>query len=365
MPRTMKAAILYEYNQPLEIKEVTIDDPKADEVLIRIAASGICHSDVNVVKGDEKANLPIILGHEAAGYVEAVGTGVTHVRQGDRVAASLWRACGHCYYCASGTPSLCDTPHILDSETRIHDQDGNPITQGMRVASWAEYAIVDQSQVVSVPEDMPLEAAALIGCGVITGVGAVINTAQIEAGSSVVVLGLGGVGINAVQAAKLAGARHVIAVDLLDSKLEIAQSFGATHLVNGAREDAVRVVKMLTNDRGADYVFVTVGSERAISQSFEMLRKRGTTVIIGLVPNDGTAPLPVRQVALTEVRVLGSFLGSTRLSVAFPQLVELYQQKRLKLDELITATFPLDRINEAITIVDRGEAVRNVIIFQK
>lgn len=361
--RRMKAAVLYEYKQPLVIEEVTIGEPQAGEVLIRMAASGICHSDVNVVKGDEKQTLPIILGHEAAGIVEAVGAGVTHVKPGDRAAASLWRACGHCYYCVSGTPSLCDTPHVLDSETRVHDLNGNPIVQGMRVASWAEYAIVDQSQVVPVPDDMPLEAAALVGCGVITGVGAVINTAQVEAGSSVVVLGLGGVGINAVQAARLAGARHVIAVDLLDSKLETAQEFGATHLINAARSNAVQIVKDLTGGRGADYVFVTVGSERAISQSFEMLRKRGTSVIIGLVPNNGTAPLPVRQVALTEVRVLGSFLGSTRLSVAFPQFVELYQQKRLKLDELITATYPLERINEAIAIVDRGEAVRNVITF--
>lgn len=361
--RRMKAAVLYEYNQPLVIEEVTIDEPQAGEVLIRMAASGICHSDVNVVKGDEKQTLPIILGHEAAGIVEAVGAGVTHVRPGDRAAASLWRACGHCYYCVSGTPSLCDTPHVLDSETRVYDLNGKPIVQGMRVASWAEYAIVDQSQVVSVPDDMPLEAAALVGCGVITGVGAVINTAQVEAGSSVVVLGLGGVGINAVQAARLAGARHVIAVDLLDSKLETAQEFGATHLINAARSNAVQIVKDLTGGRGADYVFVTVGSERAISQSFEMLRKRGTAVIIGLVPNNGTAPLPVRQVALTEVRVIGSFLGSTRLSVAFPQFVELYQQKRLKLDELITATYPLEQINEAIAIVDRGEAVRNVITF--
>lgn len=361
--RRMKAAVLYEYNRPLMIEEVTIGEPQAGEVLIRMAASGICHSDVNVVKGDEQQDLPVILGHEAAGIVEAVGAGVTHVKPGDRAAASLWRSCGHCYYCVSGTPSLCETPHVLDSETRVHDMNGKPIRQGMRVASWAEYAIVDQSQVVPVPDDMPLEAAALVGCGVITGVGAVINTAQVEAGSSVVVLGLGGVGINAVQAARLAGAQHVVAVDLLDEKLETAQEFGATHLVNAARSNPVQIVKDLTGGRGADYVFVTVGSERAISQSFEMLRKRGTTVIIGLVPNNGTAPLPVRQVALTEVRVLGSFLGSTRLSVAFPQFTELYRQKRLKLDELITATFPLERINDAIAIVDRGEAVRNVITF--
>ena len=363
MSRRMKAAVLYQYNQPLVIEEVTIEEPKAGEVLIRTAACGICHSDVNVVTGGEQWNLPVILGHESAGIVEAVGAGVTNFKPGDRVAASLLRSCGHCFYCTSGTPSLCDTPHPLDSETRIRKLDGSPITLGMRMAGWAEYAVVDQSQVVSVPDGMRMETAALVGCGVITGVGAVINTAQVEAGSSVVVMGLGGVGINAVQAARLAGARHVVAVDLLDSKLETAREFGATHLVNGGQEDAVKIVKLLTGERGADYVFVTVGSQRAINQAFEMLRKRGTVVIIGLLPNDGTAPLPVRQVALTEVRVIGSFLGSTRLSVAFPQFVELYQQGRLKLDELITATYPLDRINEAIAVTERGEAVRNVIVF--
>ena len=363
MPRQMKAAVLREYNQPLVIEDVTIEDPKAGEVLIRQAACGICHSDVNVVLGQEKWNLPVILGHESAGYVEAVGAGVTHLKPGDRVAASLLRSCGRCFYCTSGMPSLCDTPHPLDSETRHYDANGKPITLGMRMAGWAEYALVDQSQVVTVPDSMALETAALVGCGVITGVGAVINTAQVEVGSSVVVLGLGGVGINAVQAARVAGARHVIAVDLLDTKLETAQAFGATHLINAGRENAVQTVKDITNGRGADYVFVTVGSQRAISQSFEMLRKRGTTVIIGLTPNDEAAALPVRQVALTEVRVLGSFLGSTRLNVAFPQFVELYEQKRLKLDELITATYPLEQINEAIAVVERGEAVRNIIVF--
>lgn len=363
MSRRMKAAVLYEVNQPLVIEELMIGEPQDGEVLIRMAASGICHSDVNVVKGDEKQSLPVILGHEAAGTVEAVGPGVTHVRPGDRVAAALWRSCGRCDFCVSGYPSVCEHIHVLDTETRVHDLNGRPIRQGMRVASWAEYAIVDQSQVVVVPDGMPLESACLVGCGVITGVGAVINTAQVEVGSSVVVIGLGGVGINAVQAARIAGARHVIAVDLLDSKLEIARGFGATHLVNASREDAVQAVMNLTGGRGADYAFLTVGSQRAIAQGFGMIRKRGTAVIIGLVPEGTVVPLPLNLFALTERRVVGSFLGSTRLSVAFPQFADLYAQGRLKLDELITATYSLDQINEAIAIVDRGEAVRNVIVF--
>ncbi len=363
MARTMNAAVLYEYGKPLVIEDIALDSPKQGEVLIRMVASGICHSDVNVVKGDEKASLPIILGHEAAGIVEEVGDGVTRVKPGERVAAGLWRSCGHCFYCISGYPNNCETPHVLDTEIRAHNRKGEPVRLGMRVASWAEYAVVDQTQIVPVPDGIPLETAALIGCGVITGVGAVVNTAQVEAGSSVVVIGLGGVGINAVQAGRLVGARHVVAVDVLDSKLEKARDFGATHLINSAREDPVKLVKDLTAGRGADYVFVTVGSVKAITQSFDMIRKRGTVVLIGLLPGGETAPLPVTRMALTEGRVIGSYLGSTRLTVLVPQLLELYQQGRLKLDELVTARYPLDQINEAITIVDRGEAVRNVIVF--
>jgi S-(hydroxymethyl)glutathione dehydrogenase/alcohol dehydrogenase len=363
MSRRMKAAILYETNQPLVIEEVTIGHPQAGEVLIKMAASGICHSDVNVVKGDEKQPLPVILGHEAAGYVEEVGAGVTHVKPGDRVAAGIWRSCGRCYYCGTGLPSLCETAHVLDTETRVHDLNGMPIRQGMRVASWAEYAIIDHSQAVLVPETMSIEVAALVGCGVITGVGAVINTAQVEVGSSVVIIGLGGVGINAVQAARIAGARHVVAIDLLDDKLETARAFGATHVVNPRRHDAVRFVKELTDGRGADYVFLTVGSANAITQGFDMIRKHGTAVLIGLVPDGTVVPIPANRIALTEGRIIGSFLGSTRLNVAFPQLADLYAQGRLKLDELITQTFSLEQINEAIAIVERGEAVRNVIVF--
>ena len=363
MSRRMKAAVLYETNQPLVIEDVTIGAPQAGEVLIKMVASGICHSDVNVVKGDEKQSLPVILGHEAAGIVEEVGPGVTHVKPGDRVAAGLWRSCGRCFYCGSGLPSLCETAHVLDSETRVFDLNGNPIRMGMRVASWAEYAIIDQSQAVLVPDTMSMEAAALVGCGVITGVGAVINTAQVEVGSSVVVVGMGGVGVNAVQAARIAGARHIVAIDLLDDKLEQARAFGATHLVNPTRQDALQFVRDLTDGRGADYVFLTVGSVKAITQGFEMIRKHGTVVLIGLVPHDTVVPIPANRIALTEGRIIGSFLGSTRLNIAFPQLADLYAQGRLMLDELITATFPLDRINEAIAIVDRGEAVRNVIVF--
>lgn len=359
----MKAAILYEYAKPLVVEEVTLDPPQRGEVLIRLAASGICHSDVNIIHGEARANLPIVLGHEASGMVEEIGSDVAGLKPGDGVAVSLIRSCGRCFYCARGHPNDCEGSHPLASQTRIHNQRGEPITQGINVAGFAEYIIVDQSQVVKMPDDMPLETAAVLGCGVITGIGAVVNTARVEARSNVVVIGLGGVGINAIQGAVLAGARCVIAVDLLDNKLVIARTFGATHTVNARQEDPVEIIKQLTGGRGADYVFVTVGSERAVAQSFNMIRKRGTVVLIGLIGDDGTVPLPVSRVALNEFRVMGSFMGSTRLSEEVPQLVELYQQGRIKLDELVTGRYPIERINEAIEAMERGEAIRNVIVF--
>jgi Zn-dependent alcohol dehydrogenase len=217
--------------------------------------------------------------------------------------------------------------------------------------------------VVKLPQTMPLVTAAGLGCAVITGVGAVVNTARVKAGSNVVVLGLGGVGINAIQAAALVGARRVIAVDLLDNKLAFAKQFGATHTINARSENAVEAIKELTKGRGADYVFVTVGSPRAVADSLNMVRKRGTIVLIGLIGDDGTVPLPVSKVVLNEFRVLGSFMGSSRISEDIPQIVDLYQQGRLKLDELVTAKYPIEQINDAIESMERGEAIRNLIVF--
>jgi len=359
----MKAAILYEYARPLVVEEVILDPPQRGEVMVRLVASGICHSDVNIIRGEATAKLPIVLGHEAAGIVEVTGSDVVGLKPGDRVSVSLIRSCGRCFYCVRGHPNDCEGSHPLSFQTRIHNQQGEPITQGINVAGFAEYIVVDQTQIVKMPDDMPLETAAVLGCGVITGMGAVLNTAQVEARSNVVVIGLGGVGINAIQGAVLAGARRVIAVDLLDNKLVFARTFGATHTVNARTENPVEIIKELTGGRGADYVFVTVGSERAVTQSFNMIRKRGTVVLIGLIGDEGTVPLPVSRVALNEFRVIGSFMGSTILSEEVPQLVELYQQGRIKLDELVTGRYPLEQINQAIEAMERGEAVRNVIMF--
>jgi Zn-dependent alcohol dehydrogenase len=357
--------VCYEFGQPLVVEDVDIDPPRTGEVKVRMAATAICHSDIHLVKGEWGGKLPVVAGHEAAGVVESIGEGVTLVKRGDHVVVSLLRACGRCFYCATGAPHVCEGEFALQTESRLRNRRGEPIEHGIRTAAFAEYAIVDQSQVVPVPEDMPLDRAALLACGVITGLGAVFNTAGVPPSSSVVVIGTGGVGLNAIQGAALSGAHPIIAIDLLDNKLAAARAFGATHTINVAQIDSPdNAVRNLTSGRGADYVFVTVGSPKAVHQGFYMLRREGTLVIVGLPETAATISVPVTDFVFDGPRrVMGSAMGSTRLSVDVPRLVALYRHGRLKLDELITDRYPLDQINEAIAAVERGQALRNVIVF--
>ena len=361
----MKAAVCYEFGKPLVVEEVDIEAPKQGEVKVRMAAVAICHSDIHLLKGEWGGQTPVIAGHEAAGVVEEVGPGVDWVKPGDPVVVSLLRSCGRCYYCTTGSPYICEANYAIGQETRIHTKKGDPVEQGLRTAAFAEYTVVDQSQVIPLPASMPLDRAALLACGVITGLGAVVNTAKVKPNSSVVVIGTGGVGLNAVQGAALAGAFPIIAVDLLDEKLKVAESFGATHTFNAATEpDLVAAIKPLTQGRGADYVFVTVGSPQAVKQSFYMIRPGGTAVIVGVPSLSATVELPVAHFIFGGPKtVTASFMGSTNLSVDVPHLVEMYQHGRLKLDELITQRYGLEHINEAIEGVETGKALRNVITF--
>jgi len=360
----MRAAVCYEFGKPLVIEDVTIDPPQAGEVLVKVVACAICHSDVHKIRGDWGGNLPTVAGHEAAGVVEAVGPGVTLVKLGDHVVISLLRACGRCFFCNQGQPHLCSTEFALTVESRLHGADGSSIEQGIKVAGFAEYAVVDQSQLVTIPKDMPLDSASLLACGVITGLGAVVNTAKVAPGQSVVVIGVGGVGLNAIQGAALSGGHPVIAVDLLDSKLESALEFGATHAVNGRDGDAVmEKVQSLTDGRGVDFVFITVGSPAAVAQGIPLTRRGGTLVLVGIPDDKATHPLPLAQTVWREQRILGSSMGSTRLSTQVPQLVSMYLSGRLKLDELISARYPLEEINEAIASMESGQALRNVIML--
>ncbi len=359
----MKAAVCYDYSKPLVVEEVDIDSPKKGEIKVRIAATAICHSDIHMLKGELPGRLPIIAGHESAGYVDEIGEGVTSVKPGDPVVVYLVTACGKCYYCTTGQSYLCNAQWPMDSENRIHNKKGEALYVGTRTGTFAEYCIVNEPQLVKLPDDMPMDCASLLACGVITGFNSVVNRAQVKPFQSVVVIGNGGVGLNAIQGAAYSGAYPVIAVDLSDYKLEAAKNFGATHTVNPNKTDAVKEVKELTEGRGADYVFITVGSTAAIAQGFSMCGRRGATVIIGLPPFKDTLTLSPLQFIRDEKVMMGAYMGSTRLGADIPKLVNLYKNGGLKLDELITARYPLDQINEAIESVEKGEALRNVIIF--
>lgn len=362
----MKAAVCYEFGQPLVVEDVSIDEPHAGEVRVRLAATAICHSDLHLMHGDWAGGLPVVPGHEAAGVVASIGSGVTAVSPGDRVVVSLLRSCGQCFQCTKGSTELCEYPYALNTESRLRTARGEAIVHGIRVAAFAEEVVVDQSQVVKVREEMPFDRAALLGCGVITGVGAVLNTARVGAGESVVIIGAGGVGLNAVQAAAIAGAAPIIAVDRLEAKLSAALAFGATDTINSASlepRDVARTIRRLTSGRGADYAFVTVGVAEAVGDALRLIRPGGTVVAVGMPPNRATAPLRVADLVWSEQRLLGSRMGATRLTRDVPRLVDLYLDGRLKLDELITAHYPLDGINAALAAMERGEALRNVIVF--
>jgi S-(hydroxymethyl)glutathione dehydrogenase / alcohol dehydrogenase len=359
----MKAAVCYAFGQPLVVEEVDLGPPRTGEVQVRLKATGICHSDVHLIRGEWGGKLPVVAGHEGAGVVEAVGPGVTLAKPGDRVVVSLLRSCGRCAFCQTGAPYMCAGSFPLDAEGLLRNRRGEPLGRGFRTATFAERAVVDQSQVALVPDDMPLDQAALLACGVITGLGAVVNTARVPPGSSVVVIGTGGVGLNAIQGAVISGAGQIIGVDRLDAKLEAARAFGATDTVNGAQRDAAEAVAELTEGAGAEYVFVTVGSAAAVALGLRMIGTLGTLVIVGLPEQGATVPLTIDQIVNSGQRVVGSNMGSTRLSVDVPRLVALHRQKRLKLAELISARYPLERINEAIEAMERGEALRNVIVF--
>lgn len=357
----MKAAVCYEFGKPLVVEDVVLDPPEKNEIKVRIAATAICHSDIHVLRGEMGGRLPMVAGHESSGYIEEVGEGVTEFKPGDLVVISLIKSCRRCLYCVTGRPHLCETPFPLARESRLHNRQGVDLAHMVGVASFAEYAIVDESQAVKIADDMPVDRAALLACGVITGFGAVVNRARVQAMSSVVVIGTGGVGLNSVQGAVFSGAYPIIAVDVLDNKLEAAKSFGATHTINASKGDPIKAVQAMTGGRGADYVFVTVGSAAAVQQGYMMIKPGGMEVVVGLPVRGETVTLP--PFFPNEKTITSCNMGSTRLSTDVPRLVDLYRAGRLKLDELITARYSLDQINEAIESVERGEALRNMIMF--
>ena len=360
---TMKAAVCHEHGKPLVIEDVEIGEVTGSQVKIKVGACAICHSDIHYAEGAWGGRLPAIYGHEAAGVVEQVGPDVVAIAPGDRVIVTLIRSCGHCYYCEQGEPVMCGESKAEDPTDLLKLSDGTEVTQGLKTAAFAEWVIVEESQTAKLPESMPLDVASLMACGVITGVGAAINTAEIEPGSNVVVVGVGGVGLNAVQGAAIAGAKTIIAVDVEDSKLVQAKTFGATHGLNAATEKITREIRALTDGRGADYVLVSVGAKPAIDISYRFIRRGGTVVIVGMPAIGVQSEFDPLALASQVQTIKGSFMGQTRLREDIPWLLSLYQQGRLKLDELVTNRYPLEQINEAIEDTLAGQSLRNVLII--
>lgn len=359
----MKAAICYEHGKPLQIEEVDILPPSRSQVKVKIGACAICHSDIHYAEGAWGGELPAIFGHEAAGVICETGSGVKRVKPGDRVIVTLIRSCGSCYYCDQGEPVMCDSAVASDNNSMIRTKTGKPIVQGLKTAAFAEYVVCEETQIAVIPETIPLDVASLLACGVITGAGAVINTAKVRPGDNVVVVGVGGVGLNSVQAASLSGANNIIAVDLEQTKLQTAIEFGATHIIDGKEQKIYRKIKALTGGRGADYVFVTVGSGQAIDDSYRFIRRGGQVVIVGMPAVDVLSQFSPLGLAGSVQTIKGSFMGQTNLSVDIPWLLEMYQSGRLKLDELVSNRYPLDQINEAIADTSAGKSLRNVLII--
>jgi S-(hydroxymethyl)glutathione dehydrogenase/alcohol dehydrogenase len=362
----MKAAICYEVGKPLVVEDgVTVDPPGRGEVKVRVAVTAVCHSDLHFISGEIPSPLPGLAGHETAGHIEEVGDGVTTLKKGDPVViGTVTSGCGHCYYCTIGARHFCVERDAF-SRPKHRNTKGQPLAlMAGPVGGFAEYTTVPAALVTKVPEDMPLDRASLLACGVSSGFGAVVNRAKVKAMSSVVVIGTGGVGLNSIQGAAFSGAFPIIAVDVLDSKLETARKFGATHTVNIKKvKDPVEAVMGMTSGRGADYVFVTVGSVDAIRQGFLMSAPMGMTVIIGLAQGNLQAFDPM-EFPFTEKVLTGAGGGSIRSSIDIPFLISLYQSGKLKLDELISGHYPLARINEAIASMQKGEVLRNVITFE-
>ena len=359
----MKAAVFREVNQPMEVEEVEISKPGPREVLIRTAAAGVCHSDLHFFNGTYPGARPMVLGHESAGVVEQVGSDVHYVKPGDHVITCLSVFCGHCEFCLTGHLSLCQEPETKrasDQQPRL-SHGGAPLAQFADLSSFAEMMLVHEHAVAKIRDDMPMDRAALIGCGVTTGVGAVIHTAKVEPGSTVAVIGCGGVGLSAINGAAIAGAGRIIAVDMVASKLDLARKFGATDVVDGTEGDPVAQVKQLTGG-GVHYSFEAIGLKVTAEQSFNMLRNGGTATIIGMIPPGEMVSMHGPDF-LFEKKIQGSMMGSNRFRVDMPRFVELYMQDRLHLDDLVSSHIKLADVNDAFAQLETGEIARNVIVF--
>ncbi len=372
-----RAAVLYEMkkpppyaqSQPLVIEELELEGPGPGEVLVEIAGAGLCHSDLSLINGTRPRALPIVMGHEAAGIVREVGPGVHDLRPDDHVVFSYVPMCGRCIYCATGRPALCEpgtranvAGTLLNGKRRFRDAQGREINHHVGVSGYSQYTIAAQESLIKIDPAIPLEKAALFGCAIVTGVGSVVNTAGVQPGMSVAIFGMGGVGLSAVMGARLAGAHPIIAVDLLESKLDLARQMGASHTVNARQDDPVEAIRELTGG-GAHYTFDAVGNEKVLLQAYQATRRAGTTVAIGLPAPDRVLSVPVVSIIDGERVIKGAYMGSCIPRRDIPRFLSLYQAGLLPVDMIITRTITLDEINAAFDALAQGEEVRQILRF--
>lgn len=365
--QSAKAVVCREVNQPVLVEQIQVEYPRRNEVMIKLAACGICHSDLSATNGTIPLPRPVVLGHEGAGVVTAVGEGVTEYAVGDHVLSSFVSMCGKCSYCQTGRPQLCSQSlkpgYLPDGTLRTSDQAGKPLHIFSGCGVMAEYATLHTDNVVKIAADMPLDRASLISCGVMTGVGAAINTAKVEPGSVAVVFGCGGVGLNVIQGCAIAGAAMIVASDTSEAKHEMARAFGATHVVNPKTDpDVVKTIRTLTGG-GADYAFECVGRGEIVAQAYGVLRKGGKAVVVGVAPPTDMTTIRTVSLAFGEFVLTGSAYGSARPRQDFPRLIALYRAKKLKLDELITRTYSIEQAPQAFADLAEGRNARGVILF--
>jgi len=364
----MLAAVCYQLEKPVQVEEVDLDEPKRGEVRVRMAASGVCHSDLSVITGIMPAKLPCVLGHEGAGIVERLGEGVEHLKEGDRVMLAWVTPCGACFYCRIGKPQLCDVGAKInatfrqpDGTTRMH-RNGVDLQTFSGLGALAERIVAPSNACVKLPDDAPLDKAALIGCSVMTGVGAVFNTAQVHPGSSVAVFGAGGVGLNVIQGAAIAGAERIIAVDINPRKLEFAAALGATEGIDASARDPLPAIRDLTDGRGVDYAFEAIGRKESIEQAYAAVRKGGTCVVIGIGSRKESVSLNVFFIPIMEKRLLGCWYGGSDVHRDALRLLSWYREGKLKLDELLTRTYRLEDVNVAFSDLKAGLNARGLVV---
>lgn len=364
----MGATPPYAKSRPLSIEQIELRDPGPGEVLIRMGAAGLCHSDLSVINGDRPRPTPMALGHEAAGVVEALGVGVDDLKKGDHVVLVFVPSCGHCAPCAEGRPALCEpgmrsntAGTLLSGERRLF-RGGEPVNHHMGCSAFAEYSVVSRRSVVKIDPELPLDEAALFGCAVLTGVGAVVNTAQMRAGTSAAVVGLGGVGLASILGAVASGARHIVAVDLSQEKLDLARSLGATHAFGAADPDLVDKVKEATKG-GVDCAIEMAGSVKAFETAYRITRRGGTTVTAGLPHPSATWGLSPTHLVAEERTIKGSYIGTCVPSRDLPRYIELYRAGKLPVNRLMTRRLELEEINEGFDLLHEGKAVRQVVTF--